>query len=148
VKGGPKLEAERSQRCGTCAREAELAKHGGHSYNYNGSKHFAGKKLASWRHSARRRGYKWDLTREQLDAMFDEQAGVCALSGLRMIHKHKDLRFPSLDRIDPELGYEEGNVQFVCAIVNVMKSKLLEEDFVWLCAQIVQHRPDLLEEAA
>lgn len=43
---------------------------------------------------------------------------------------------PSLDRIDSRLGYVTGNVQFVCSVVNVMKNKLEEPEFIRMCGLV------------
>ena len=74
--------------------------------------------------------------------LYEKQKGLCALSGIRMtfIKKtdgnkiHTNL---SIDRIDSSIGYEIGNIQLVCAIVNVMKSTLLKPELQWWCSKIV-----------
>lgn len=43
----------------------------------------------------------------------------------------------SLDRIDPDVGYVENNVQFVLNVVNLMKNDLTEEQFRELCRDIL-----------
>lgn len=44
----------------------------------------------------------------------------------------------SIDRIDPSKGYEIGNIQLVCAIVNIMKSTLSISELQWWCKRIVE----------
>ena len=36
----------------------------------------------------------------------------------------------SLDRIDPNIGYVKGNVEFVCYCVNVMKNDFSKEKII------------------
>ncbi len=47
---------------------------------------------------------------------------------------------PSIDRIDSMKDYTSDNVQFVCSVVNVMKNKLPEADFIQFCTLIARHR--------
>ena len=134
-----KAENARSRRCLSCARKATLTSNGGHSWNYNGTEHFAGRQLAAWKASAKRRNHEWLLTKEQLDEKFNEQKGVCALSGVQMEPQTSSPFRPSIDRIDSSRGYTEENFQFVCSCVNVMKNKIAEPEFIRLCGLIAQH---------
>jgi len=136
VRRSPMQEGKRSRKCLKCSRELALQKNGGHAHNYTGSEHFAGKMIAAWRSSAKRRKHRWVLTKEQLDRRFNEQRGICALSGLKMVMEKESPYRPSIDRIDSMRGYEDGNFQFVCSAVNVMKNKLPESEFVKLCRAI------------
>ncbi len=54
-------------------------------------------------------------------ALWESQGGLCALSGLQMVYKFKDLCAVSIDRKDSSLGYVPGNVQLVCQWVNKAK---------------------------
>lgn len=45
----------------------------------------------------------------------------------------------SIDRIDSSKGYEEGNVQLVCHITNLMKQDLSISELKMWCAKIVEH---------
>lgn len=60
-----------------------------------------------------------------LVVLFEEQEGLCALTGLEMVPDGKDgdqeLRC-SLDRIDSSEHYERGNLQIVCKFANRWKS--------------------------
>jgi hypothetical protein len=49
-------------------------------------------------------------------------------------------RRASIDRIDPKLGYVEGNFHFVCAAVNMMRNKLSEADFLFWCRVVAEYR--------
>ena len=44
----------------------------------------------------------------------------------------------SIDRIDSSVGYVRGNVQFVCDIVNRMKSDLSQEELYEWCGLILK----------
>jgi hypothetical protein len=43
----------------------------------------------------------------------------------------------SIDRIDSSKGYLRGNVQFVCDIVNRMKSSMTQEELLFWCRKIL-----------
>lgn len=47
---------------------------------------------------------------------------------------------PSLDRIQPPLGYVEGNLRFVCTHVNIAMSNYGLEDFLTLCKDVLTYR--------
>jgi hypothetical protein len=126
--------------CPRCVRHAVMKMHGGRTANWTGSENFAGRLIFAWKFSAARRGHEWNLTKEDLDHQFLLQGGICALSGITMIVDKASPYRPSIDRIDSGLGYEIGNFQFVCSIVNVMKNKIHEPLFLDLCASIVRFR--------
>ena len=83
------------------------------------------------------RGYAWDLTIEYIWNMYEEQEGVCALSGIPIGWAEKGLTATaSIDRIDSSEGYIIGNVQLVHKDVNFMKQQFDQEDFINICKQI------------
>jgi len=66
----------------------------------------------------------------------------CALSGVEMtfikIPKSEKVHTNlSIDRIDSSLPYEEGNIQLVCAVTNVMKTTLTMGELYEWCSAIV-----------
>jgi hypothetical protein len=134
------VEPTRRKRCTRCAKRATMEANGGHSTNYNGSEYFAGRMICSWKDSARRRGYVWALTKEQLDKKYKCQGGHCAFSGLPMGGDFGSGRRPSIDRIDPRKGYVKGNFQFVCAAINMMRNKLSVNDFLFWCRAVADNR--------
>lgn len=83
-----------------------------------------------------------NLTLEYILSLYDSQKGLCALSGKEMtfikIPKsdkvHTNL---SIDRIDSSKPYEEGNIQLVCAVTNVMKTTLTMSELYEWCRSIV-----------
>lgn len=80
-----------------------------------------------------------NITKEYVNQLFFEQNGKCKLSGI-------DISLPitwrdrtysaSLDRIDSNLGYVVGNVQWVHKHINVMKNVFPEEMFLYLCNKV------------
>lgn len=139
----PAVEALRVARCVGCVSLRRLVANGGAPHNYTGTSHFTGKDYSAWVGSAKRRGYSWALTKTELDAICVQQKGKCALSGIDMQPRTRSPFRPSLDRIDSTKHYTIDNVQFVCSILNVMKNKLSDAEFVRLCRLVAEHRSDL-----
>ena len=84
---------------------------------------------------------EWNLTIEHLDNLYDFQQQRCALSGAALTLDHGqnngvDNGNASLDRIDSDVGYVVGNVQFVTKDINMGKQKLSNADFVEMCRQV------------
>jgi len=87
---------------------------------------------------AKHRGQSFKITIQYAWELFLKQNKKCALSGLPLALSPNSMAAgassASLDRIDSSKGYEEGNVQWVHATLNFMKTSLKQEDFVkWCC---------------
>jgi len=100
------------------------------------------------RRKARERNLIWDLSEEYLWNLFLKQGGKCVLSGCDIIlttkiNKHgnidRTILTASLDRIDSNLGYIEGNVQWLHKTINIMKQSLSDSEFIQWCYLIVNH---------
>ena len=84
------------------------------------------------------------LSVEYILDLYEKQNCKCAISGIELTcikipdfkKVHTNL---SIDRIDSSKGYEIGNIQLVCAIVNTMKLTLSKEELVWWCSKICDH---------
>lgn len=82
------------------------------------------------------------ISAEYLDLIWENQRGICALSGIEIILPMNAQKFQShtytasLDRIDSNIGYIEGNVQWVHKVVNIMKQELKDEEFINLCKKV------------
>ena len=94
---------------------------------------------------AKRRGVLFDITPEYAWSIW---TGYCAISNLPIelpTKRRKDGSFeinyntPSLDRIDSNLPYIEGNVQWVNKYINIMKNGLPQEEFIYLCQQVAHN---------
>lgn len=104
------------------------------------------------RSKATQRGLEYSVSEEYLWNLFLSQNKKCALSGvdLNISHKinssaHVDRanHTASLDRIDSNKGYVEGNVQWVHKIINIMKRHHTDEVFINWCTLVSQHaNPD------
>ena len=86
----------------------------------------------------------WEITPEDLIEIWDEQDGLCALSGVLMTHNRagcgkKDLNV-TIDRIDPSVWYVRSNIQLVCQRANIIKHTLTEDMMLWWCENIVRNK--------
>jgi hypothetical protein len=80
---------------------------------------------------------------EKLEEIWDNQKGKCALTGWDMtmiLGKGNINTNASIDRIDSNKGYIDGNIQFVCRIVNVFKSNATEEVLFNMCESIIKNK--------
>lgn len=89
-----------------------------------------------------------DITSDYLKEVWNNQNGICSLSGLSMIlpvgtsgkwnEGCPSLR-ASLDRIDNSLGYVKGNVRFICTIGNYGKGISTDEEFISFCHDVAKN---------
>lgn len=97
--------------------------------------------LAHIKYQAKIRSIPWNsnVSKEYLQKLYDDQKGICALSGLPIVfansveeHKHGSTT-ASLDRIDSGIGYEKGNICWVHKSINMMKWDTSKKEFLNLC---------------
>ena len=83
------------------------------------------------------RGYQWDLTPEYILNLYEEQEGLCALTGWPIGWSKQGLTATvSIDRIDSEEGYLQGNVQLLHKDVNMAKQKYSQDYFIEMCKAV------------
>jgi len=90
------------------------------------------------RSRSKERGEETDLTLEYLKQLLEKQNGLCSYTSivLELPRSSQDADIKksptklSLDRIDPNIGYIKGNVEFVCYCVNVMKNDFSKQKMV------------------
>jgi hypothetical protein len=137
--------------CG-CAYRSRPMMNGARNPAFSGCGEILGSRMYWIRRGAERRGLTFEITKEFIWKLFEEQNRRCALSGVelyfgRMYHSHETTA--SLDRKDNSKGYVVGNVQWVHKDVNRLKRDLNEEYFLAWCHRISEHncarRPDVLK---
>lgn len=104
-------------------------------YNNNPKNTF--KMFHKW---ARRRNREFCITEDYLKYLFEAQSEKCAISGMELNRSNM-----SLDRINSEIGYIEGNLQWVHNKINRMKSNIDESEFIYMCSTIANYQ--ILKEA-
>jgi hypothetical protein len=77
---------------------------------------------------------------DRLLALFKEQNGCCALSGVKMLIEMKHPLSLSLDKIEPAQGYTVGNVQWTAWAVNRAKGDLSHQDFLSMCECVLAYQ--------
>lgn len=108
----------------------------------------SGKYWALVKKNARKRNIEFNITKEEAWNIFLKQNKRCIYTGLKITHlkylcrkNGKDiyhLGTASIDRIDNNLGYINGNIQWVHKDINSMKSYFTEKYFLKLCKLIVR----------
>lgn len=131
--GAPVKADSKNATCNPCKNKERMRQAGEDLSKYIALKITWGK------NNAKRRGLDFNLTKQELLDLYEEQKGLCALSGLPMTRSSDNSEYSlSIDRIDSESGYTKDNVQLVCWRINTMKSSLSVEMFKWWCKVIAK----------
>jgi hypothetical protein len=81
---------------------------------------------------------------DDMVALWREQGGRCALTGLRMTHKsgtgQREPANGSVDRIDPGGPYLPGNVRWTRTDANLARQSMTDEGLVELCDAILSEQ--------
>ena len=77
----------------------------------------------------------FEISPEDVIALWEKQDGRCAISGVYLTHhvdgSGKKEYNASIDRICGDKGYTINNIQLVCYRINIMKHTLSEDMFYW-----------------
>lgn len=108
---------------------------------WRGGRFIPGRYFSSIKYNAARRRLEFSLTLEYLDALWEKQNGRCAYSNRQLeIPTKSNKGTASIDRIDSEVGYIEGNVQFVHKSINTMKWNMGEAEFLQTIEEIYNYK--------
>lgn len=106
--------------------------------NKGGTKDIHNALFGRWKANAKSRNYPFEVSIESLQDLLEKQNYKCAYTNIDMlcpktynerIEMTSSPYLISLDRIDNELGYVEGNVHFVCVWTNKAKGSYSHETF-------------------
>jgi hypothetical protein len=106
--------------------------------NKGGTKDIHNSLFGRWKANAKSRNYPFNVSIEYLQKVLESQNYKCALTNSDMLcpktyNEKKEMTSSpyliSLDRIENDLGYEEGNVQFVCVWANKARGSYDNEVF-------------------
>lgn len=125
--------------CSDCCRDRQIKS------IYKNPRNYLATRNSDMRQRAKKYNIELDDTIdvEFLFNLFEEQQGLCAISGLPMTWMHEGLASNhgsrrgtniSIDRIDPEQGYLPENIRLVCDRVNKLKSSMVDGDLYFWCA--------------
>lgn len=91
---------------------------------------------------AKAKDIPFDISAEYILGLFDEQKGVCAVSGLPFSIYEASSRInpyqPSLDRVTPSSGYVHGNCRLVLYAVNLGMSDFWLSDYARICRAVAK----------
>lgn len=106
--------------------------------NKGGTKDIHNALFNRWKANAKSRSYPFEINIEKLQAILENQNFKCAYTNMDMLcpktyNEKKEMTSSpyliSLDRIDNDLGYVEGNVHFVCVWANKARGSYTHETF-------------------
>lgn len=123
------------QSCGCKKREDMLKR------QWKGHGEISGSLWTRIVNQAKSRNLDVTVTIEDIWNLFLEQNRKCKLTNLPLVFSSKYWATDgtaSLDRINSELGYIKGNLQWVHKDINQMKSNFSEEYFFGLCRKVVE----------
>lgn len=103
------------------------------SLNKSGRLELSDDHFRSIKHSAEKRGFAFELTKDQIWNLYLKQGGRCNLSGVKVSfsrNTRKVKQTASLDRINSSKGYTLDNVQILHKHVNIMKNTFSQEQFI------------------
>lgn len=92
-------------------------------------------------HTKCRTSKEYDINPKYLLELYNNQKGLCAISGVMMTYMRGSGRVYtniSIDRIDNSKGYIKGNVHLVCDVVNFMKHTLTINELIEWCKLIIK----------
>jgi hypothetical protein len=91
------------------------------------------------KYGAKYRNFEFNITPEYIWKLFKNQKELCALTGNEIYLLPYYTRTASLDRINSNIGYVEGNLQWVHVKVNMLKMNFSEDDLIHWCKKIYEH---------
>jgi hypothetical protein len=126
--------------CG-CRRDQYAKVRGSNSPQFTGYQQITGHDWSQFQRRARRRGLVFNITIQYAWMLYERQGGRCALTGVPLEfgawHKRPTA---SLDRLDNEQGYVEGNIQWVHKSVNIMRNIYSLEHFIEACLFVARQQ--------
>jgi hypothetical protein len=133
-----RLQDTRSGKVKSCGCHKNKGSNNGQWKGYLG---LPGRVISHYEENAIKRGIFFNVSREYLWKIYNDQNKKCPYTGIDLILECKniDSRTPSnasLDRIDSKLGYVVDNVQWVYKPINKLKGTLSHDEFINLCKLI------------
>lgn len=123
----------------SCGHSYEL-RSGKNHHLWSGTGQLSGFYLATIKARAKRKNLDFNLTTEYLWDLFQKQSGKCIFTKVELsfanTQRDRDDQTASLDRINPNKGYIEGNVQWVHKTINLMKNIIPHDEFIHWCTLV------------
>ncbi len=105
--------------------------------------------LKVMRKSAKHRKHKCSVNLADLKELWEKQKGICPYTGWNLlllpsttdyINAKLTIDRASVDRIDSDLGYIRGNIEFVAVIANFAKNVFTQHDVIKFCRDVYRYR--------
>jgi hypothetical protein len=98
------------------------------------------KKLTTTRANSRRLNRECSIGAAYLEELYNRQGGKCAITGRTMVigPSYSERDALSLDRINPQRGYVEGNVRLVTWQVNCARGVWTDDDLLSLAVDVLK----------
>lgn len=116
--------------------------YGNKSKNWRGYQEIRSGHFSLIKNRAKKSNIDFNITIEYIWDLYEKQNRSCALTGRPISFKQsrrttEEETTASLDRINSNLGYIEGNIQWVHKDVNLMKNHFNQDYFIKTCQEIV-----------
>jgi hypothetical protein len=95
--------------------------------------------------NAKKRNIRFDISKEDIIEQFNNQGGICDMTGLNLIFPQNSLHYrerkqtASLDRINNNKGYLKNNIHWVHKDINQSRKNLTIKYYKYLCTTIYLH---------
>lgn len=109
------------------------------SPTFRGYKDIYQRQWGSLERGAKLRNIKFEITKEYVWDIYILQNKKCKLSGLDITFGDGKTWTASIDRIDPMLGYINGNIQILHKDINKMKMDFDQDIFIRLCKLVTSY---------
>lgn len=113
----------------------------------NNLEHHLNHLIGAAKYRASRKNVPFTITRDDVLVLLTSQHYRCSISGLpfqirseRGVSASRDPWRPSIDRIDPSLGYAPGNCRLICTAANLAINEWGEDVFLTLARGILDRK--------
>lgn len=111
------------------------------TFNWKGYEDISSCFWSSVLSTAKKYNREFNITREYVWDIFIKQNKTCNLSGLPIFFEKSfstkmGQQTASIDRIDSNKGYIDGNIQIVHKHINVMKTDFSQKEFIYYCSLV------------
>lgn len=139
------LTSNHIKSCG-CQRYTHARITGKQRHNWQGYESISKSFICNCIYSAKTKKLPFNLTIKYIWDLYIKQNMLCAITKLPIqfcgekIESYKP-KFcsVSIDRIDNNKGYIEGNIRLVHKIVNIMKNEIPDDIFIYMCHMVTEH---------
>ena len=126
----------------SCGCQRVIHENGKNSQNWTGFEDISGQYFSTLKCKSRTKNIEFTITIEYLWDLFLQQDKKCALTDLELkfytSRRIDPIQTASLDRIDSNKGYIEGNIQWLHKDINYMKRTYSQEHFIEMCNLVTQ----------